>query len=568
MARVPNTFIIDMVHHNPGEKPFQTAFTDPNYLKDLGYNGQCFKHLNTVMRFPSLNTITVPSDAENRWLELWEVKLSDEIKRARDAGLKVFFHLDLFVLPRRIVDIFEDEIRDPGSNLISLRRPKTLELHSLLFAEMFDRFPDVYGIFPRIGETYLFDTPFHCGNGAVVYSGEQYSSGEIEEFTILLKFLRDEICEKHNRYVLHRTWDIENNRFHSNPDFYLAVTDSIPPHENLLFSIKHSHIDFHRYARWNPCLGVGQHRQVIEVQCQREYEGKGAYPNFSSSGVIDGFPEMDEGNGLRSFMDHKLFAGIFSWSRGGGWHGPYLNRDNEFWIDINVRYLLKFLQHPKWDEQTLLINVFTVDLKMEDADAGILYRIAKGSMDAVLKGKFCRAWDTRDGAQHDRFPTNQWMRDDVLGGLDLLEPVFLYLYKSSQIGQAIREKFESVHLWQELVDESHKLSLADHSELKSIIVGSCEHGLRLYSFIAYAWQTLLLAYKLKHGESVCLDKIDSSLAVSDESWAWYCDLEQLYPKGGTLYRAHGWYWPNTQCPPGIGAALDDVRELLTNKRTK
>ena len=27
---------------------------------------------------------------------------------------------------------------------------------------------------------------------------------------------------------------------------------------------------------FNPCIGIGKHQQVVEVQCQREYEGKGA----------------------------------------------------------------------------------------------------------------------------------------------------------------------------------------------------------------------------------------------------------------------------------------------------
>ena len=28
------------------------------------------------------------------------------------------------------------------------------------------------------------------------------------------------------------------------------------------------------------------------MECQREYEGKGAHPNFIAQGVIDGFPEV------------------------------------------------------------------------------------------------------------------------------------------------------------------------------------------------------------------------------------------------------------------------------------
>jgi hypothetical protein len=42
----------------------------------------------------------------------------------------------------------------------------------------------------------------------------------------------------------------------------------------LYFSIKHSSGDFTRPASWNPQLGVGKHAQIVEVELQREYEGK------------------------------------------------------------------------------------------------------------------------------------------------------------------------------------------------------------------------------------------------------------------------------------------------------
>ena len=33
---------LDMVHHNPGERPFQSAFLDSDHLVALGYTGQVF----------------------------------------------------------------------------------------------------------------------------------------------------------------------------------------------------------------------------------------------------------------------------------------------------------------------------------------------------------------------------------------------------------------------------------------------------------------------------------------------------------------------------------------------
>jgi len=62
--------------------------------------------------------------------------------------------------------------------------------------------------------------------------GEQ---GRIE----LLKIFRDVVCEKLNKIVICRTWSFGPQKFHENPKCYVKVTDTIAPHTNLIFSIKH-----------------------------------------------------------------------------------------------------------------------------------------------------------------------------------------------------------------------------------------------------------------------------------------------------------------------------------------
>ena len=90
--------------------------------------------------------------------------------------------------------------------------------------------------------------------------------------------------------VFYRTWDFGNN-FHVNPAYYLKVTYAIEPHPNLIFSIKHQAGDFLRMTPFNPTIGIGKHRQIIEVQCQREAYGKGAHPFYVGDGVINGWEE-------------------------------------------------------------------------------------------------------------------------------------------------------------------------------------------------------------------------------------------------------------------------------------
>ena len=120
-------FILDMVHHNPGEPPFQSRFLDPAHLADYGFNGQVFKHINCIVTFAELDVDVFPAGTPERaWLETITPGIEREIAAAKAEGLKVFYHIDLFVLPKRLVDHYKNEICDPASDRILLERPMTL----------------------------------------------------------------------------------------------------------------------------------------------------------------------------------------------------------------------------------------------------------------------------------------------------------------------------------------------------------------------------------------------------------------------------------------------------------
>ena len=125
-------FILDMVHHNPGEPPFQTAFFDPQHLADYGYNGQVFKHINCIATFAETGLNIFPAGSPDlAWLDGFTPRIEREIAAAKACGLNVFYHVDLFVLPKRLVEIYRDEICDPQTGRIMLDRPRTLELHRI-----------------------------------------------------------------------------------------------------------------------------------------------------------------------------------------------------------------------------------------------------------------------------------------------------------------------------------------------------------------------------------------------------------------------------------------------------
>ena len=324
---------------------------------------------------------------ERAWLEKITPCIEREIAAAKALGLKVFYHVDLFVLPKRLVEHYRSEICDPETGRILLDRPKTLELHRVLFDELTARFPQVDGYIMRVGETYLYDTPHHIGNSPIPRLGPAWTPNYLYEETLagrepvdsrwtpaqvaayvkLLRLLREELCVKHGRQLFFRTWDIFPDKLHARLDHYLDVTDQIEPHPKLAFSIKHTALDFWRHVKVNECLKQGKHPQIIEVQCQREYEGKGAYPSYVMDGVINGFEENAKKIGLKDSLPHPKILGVYSWSRGGGWYGPYLR--DELWSDLNAFVLAQFIKDPTRHEEEIFQDYALQKLKLSPDDA-------------------------------------------------------------------------------------------------------------------------------------------------------------------------------------------------------
>ena len=341
-------YILDMVHNNPGEKLTQSSFNDPAFLKQEGYNGMVvneFSFVHTAITFDGFDKRIFPvGSVEREWVLKTAEDIRAHIRRAHAAGLKAYYFTDIIVLPKKLVELYHDEICDANGK-ISFERPKTIEIHRFLFNAVFEAFPDLDGLVIRTGETYLNNVPYHTGNNPI--------TNGVESHIKLLNLLRQEVCVKHNKMVFYRTWSFGG--MHDDPSYYLAVTDKIEPHPNLVFSIKHTKGDYQRTFDFNPTLLLGKHRQIVEVECQREYEGKGAYPDYIGDGVINGFEEykgIKPQRGYRSLQDIKgspLLSGVWTWSRGGGWVGPYIN--NEFWCRLNAYVISHWIQDTRQTEE-------------------------------------------------------------------------------------------------------------------------------------------------------------------------------------------------------------------------
>src|SRR5438874_4952251 len=374
-ASFPKSFVIDMVHNNPGEPLQATAFRDPQTLAGFGYNGQVIMaEADSCETFDAIAPGLVPTNSEARiWIEQHAQSLQKAAEQAHAAGIKAYAWFQFVVLPKGLIARYKNEICDEQWR-IDLEKPMTQKMLRAQVDEVFTRCPALDGLVVRTGEIYLFDSPYHSSTGNGDEKLAQSATAIIhgpDSHIALLQLLRDEVCVKHGKMVFYRTWDFGNN-FHVNPDYYLKVTEAITPHPDLVFSIKYTKGDFFRRTPFNPTLGIGRHRQIVEVECQAEYYGKGAHPYYIGDGVINGWEEMSklmepgEPKGLRDVMGNTNLCGVWTWSRGGGWEGPYIS--NELWCELNVYVIAKYAENPKRTEEDIFDEFATQRLGLKGGD--------------------------------------------------------------------------------------------------------------------------------------------------------------------------------------------------------
>jgi hypothetical protein len=529
-------FILNMVHHNPGEPKTESAFRDPHHLFRNGYNGQVtISLLEAAVTFDSLDPEIFPKDSPSRhWVDKLAASIEHELKAAHKAGIKLYPFTQIILLPKSLCEKYHNEMY--SGDRIDIHKPFTQKVVRAQIAEIFTRFPDLDGIMVRWGETYLVDVPYHTGGNPIVRG--------VESQVTLIQLLRDEVCVKRNKKLFYRTWGVG---FHSIPDYYLKVTDQIEPHPNLVFSIKYPIVDFHRMQIFNPTLGIGKHRQLVEIQCQPEGYGKGAHPYYVGQGVIDGWEELkyqndekirrkfySESDGrcranlncLCDFIAHPNYAGVWTWSRGGGWNGPYIK--NEFWCELNAFVISKWAQNPKRTERELAREFARENLGLTDIDQDRFYQICVLSAAGTLRGR-CSY-----------FAKNNvwWTRDDVMGGINEQERgMFDQVIQDGVTENMIAEKAEAVAIWHQIEALSKQLEIPD-AAMKEFVVTSCAYGRFTFEIFEKGWTVMLLGTLGDKTGNYDQDRIASAIADYDRLWKEWRALKEASPSCATLYHSN------------------------------
>lgn len=565
--RKPAALILDMVHHNPGEPLTNTSFTNPEKLVSYGYNGQVindFTFAHAALTFDKLNPAIFPKGSEERkWVENAAKKVRANIEAAHRAGLKVYYFTDIIVLPKKLVEIYRHEILDENGK-ISFEKPKTRQIHRIMLDELFETFPGLDGLIIRTGETYLNNVPYHTGNNPITMG--------VKSHVDIINFLREEVSVKRNKLIAYRTWN-PHGFFHEDPAYYLEVTNAVSPHPNLLFSIKHTKGDYHRTFPFNPTLTIGRHQQMVEVQCQREYEGKGAYPNYVMEGVINGFEEYKTNTvrpGNQSLTDIKndpRFKGVWTWSRGGGWKGPYI--ENELWCDLNAYVLSSWATNTRKTERQVF-NAYMDRLGLTGNSRNNFRELCLLSAKGVIRGH-----------SSVYYPVDSswvwWTRDHFLAGSDekpdvdryasegVLYKMFSDYYAKGLLEKSIAEKEEALAIWKKIEDLSKEISVPDAATENYIRVSS-SYGYLLHGIIAEGWKVMALGFagdKTKHYDK---ERMKQAIVNYDAYWAAYKKLKEENPACATLYKPYAFVYiaPEYHGRQGIKASVDKYRGIIGN----
>ncbi len=507
-------FILDMVHNNPGEARYQTEFTNPEFVASMGYNGKVyflFDSPTLAVDWQSVDPDIFPAGSPGRkWVDAAAARIDQEEAACHAAGLKVYAMSDLILFPRPLVEKYgiNKTFGDP-------QNPQTQQFLKALLDQIFTRFPKLDGLVVRIGETYLQDAPYHVGK-------IERKTDADATIIPLIQLLRQEVCVKRQKQIIFRTWISCDTDLAT----YLKVTKAIQPHTNLVFSVKHCEGDFHRPNVFSKILGQGGQPQIVEVQCAREYEGKGAYPNYVANAVIEGFEEnrnmaSDSIKSLREFHERGTnFFGVWTWSRGGGWQGPYIQ--NELWCELNAWVMAEWANHPDETEEAIFNKFAAAKLHLRGVDLEKFRQLCLLSAQAVLLGK-----NTSQNNCVDRF----WSRDEYIAGPELPK-------NSEQAAFIISQRAESVKVWEQIVEIAGQIHF-DDAKLADFVVGSCKYGECVYRIYLLATQLAQAEYG---GKKLELRKL---LAEYDRVWAEYRALPSQHAQTATLYQARKSPWQKT-----------------------
>lgn len=508
--------VINIAFPDANNSKINTSFRDSQTLLETGFNYNVALgnniYLAAVVSLDSIDPNINYSPEFRNWIETNSESVRLEILDNKQAGLKCLGMTDILLIPKQLYDVHRTEMVE--NDKISLDKPFVQKLIRETVNELFNKF-DLDGLIFRTGELYMNRLQFHHGESII---------RNPQDYVTLIKILREEICVKRNKQLIFRTWGWDG--FHVVPSFYLNVTNQIEPHKNLFFSMKYTSDDFLRTVGFNATIGIGNHKQIVEYQSQRETEGKGAHPNYIVNGVLTGFTESS--SYLASLIQQRRIAGMFIWSRGGGWAGPQI--ENEFWCELNTYVMTQYIANEGVKTEEEIFDSFCKKVGIIDnVSIANFNKLCMLSEPAVLYGQYSTEYSIN----------RWWTRDYCLGGMDQLKETFDEIIVDSKIDVAILEKEKAVDYWKEIVSLSNNIQSTDKSISDFIRISSL-YGFYKYSIIKEGFTVMLLGYHGDKTNNYRTNEISQAIDSYDRLWNEYIELKENNLNCPGLYHPFSW----------------------------
>jgi hypothetical protein len=216
-------------------------------------------------------------------------------------------------------------------------------------------------------------------------------------------------------------------------------------------------------------------------------------------------------NSLREFVETKpeLYAGIWTWSRGGGWEGPYIK--DELWCDLNAWVMAQWGQNTDKSEAFIFNRYATERLHLKGKDVAKFRKLCLLSAEAVVRG--------RNSTYGDMNPW--WTRDQGISWPMVAKGTL-------EQERNLAQKDESVKKWKEIVKLAKTIHWKD-KETKSHAIGSAEYGLELYKIYR---ALIYMQYADANGNT---KEVQKWIKVYDKAWKSYNKLAEKYSLLATLY---------------------------------
>lgn len=396
---------------------------------------------------------------------------NDMLARSKALHLTPVTYGDEFEFHRAVLDrpYRKKLTRTPTDEFLCFCSKTLWEMYRAKHRELHTDFPDVGFVMVRLGENYAKGNYF----GNVTTTGEFWqlctkcaNIGYEDRIATIINRTGSIAVKEFGKSYIHRSWETHDRGFHSDPDVYKKIIDKVEVPENFYVSVKYTATDFWRYNFPNPTIGLRGSQsshdppQIVEFQCQREYEGKGAYPNFIGEGVAEAY----------RYIRDKGAAGAWNWLHGGGWHGPKVKID--WWNEANIYAASRLAWEPDTPAEQLAREWAALRFGRENAEP--IARILLMSDDAVLKMVYFEEYAKRK--QSKWMPNENWVRDNDVKGADRLARI--YALAKDKVDEMIAEKDESVRTVEEMLAIAALLDLPD--EKKTFLTETLQYELVLF----------------------------------------------------------------------------------------